>query len=396
LKGGYGFADREWNIPNMPIAKFRLASVSKQFTAACILQLTEKGKLHLDDKLNQFYPDFPKGDSVTIHMMLNHTSGIPSFVMQPDFGSYERLSLSEDSMINYFKNRPYNFTPGNKFQYNVSGYLLLACILERVTGQSFEQYLRKNILEKLDMKNTGNDRLDSILPFRVKGYDKDKNASFESMEWPLGGGSLYSTVEDLYKWDRALYSTSILSDASRQIMFSPGMSNYGCGIFIDSLFHHYRIHHGGATHGFSSNIARFPHEDICIIVLCNTENKALMIADGLAAILFNQEYELPEKYSSTSIDSMLVENFVGKYKLSEPVLYSSEIQLKRNGDRLFLNEPDIDLGDFPGLEFKPISDNIFVAEDFLMKLEFMISKNGNINQAFLIDGGAKIEMKKIE
>ncbi len=147
MKGGYGFADREWNIPNMPIAKFRLASVSKQFTAACILQLTEKGKLHLDDKLNQFYPDFPKGDSVTIHMMLNHTSGIPSFVMQPDFGSYERLSLSEDSMINYFKNRPYNFTPGNKFQYNVSGYLLLACILERVTGQSFEQYLRKNILE---------------------------------------------------------------------------------------------------------------------------------------------------------------------------------------------------------------------------------------------------------
>ncbi len=143
LKKGYGYADREWNIPNTPQAKFRIGSITKQFTATCILQLIEQGKLHFDDKLSKFYPDFPKGDSVTITMLLNHTSGIPIFTSLLDMSSYERLSLSNDSMINYFKNRQYDFSPGTRFRYNNSGYLLLGCILEKVTGQPIEKYYAK-------------------------------------------------------------------------------------------------------------------------------------------------------------------------------------------------------------------------------------------------------------
>lgn len=312
-------------------------------------------------------------------------------------GSYERLSLSNDSMIDYFKNRPYDFPPGTRFRYNNSGYLLLGCILEKVTGQPIEKYLRQHILDKLGMANTGNDNLDSILPLRVRGYRKDKNASFLSMEWPLGGGSMYSTVEDLYKWDRALYTNSLFSNASKQKMFTPGMGNYGYGLFIDSYFSHYRIHHGGGINGFTTNIARFPLDDVCIIILCNHDLMAWQIANGMAAILFNQDYELPIKHLAISIDSAATERFIGKYKLSEPTLFCTEIKLTRKGDHLFLHQTDIDIADFPvEFEFEPASVNTFFNKDWLMELQFVVDKNGNINEAFISEGGARIAMKKNE
>lgn len=182
LKKAYGLADREWNIANTTDTKFRIGSITKQFTAACILQLIEQGKLNLDDRLSKFIPGFPKGDSVTIHMLLNHTSGIASYTDQSDFGKVGTLSLGIDSMISFFKSRPYNFSPGAKFQYNNSGFFLLGFIIEKVSGQSYENYLRHNILDKLGMMNTGVDRLDTILPLRAKGYSREKgkyvNAEF--------------------------------------------------------------------------------------------------------------------------------------------------------------------------------------------------------------------------
>ena len=233
LKKGYGMADREWNIPNTTDTKFRIGSITKQFTAACILQLIEKGKLSLDDRLTKFIPGFPKGDSVTIHMLLNHTSGIASYTELSDFGKVGRLSLGMDSMISFFKNRPYNFSPGSNYRYNNSGFFLLGYIIEKVSGQSYENYLRKNILDKLGMMNSGVDRQDTVLPLRAKGYSKVKgnyiNAEYISLDWPYSAGILYSTVDDMYKWDRALYGTAVISASSKQKMFTPGKSNYGYG-----------------------------------------------------------------------------------------------------------------------------------------------------------------------
>jgi len=170
LKASYGLADKEWNIPNSPDAKCRIGSLSKQFTAACILKLIEKGKLSLDDRLYKFIPDFPKGDSVTIHMLLNHTSGIPVFTYMPEFQRWLRLPWPEDSMIALLKSKPYEFTPGARFRYNNSGYYLLAYIVEKVSGQTFAAFLRQNFLDKLGMKGTGVDEYDSILPKRARGY----------------------------------------------------------------------------------------------------------------------------------------------------------------------------------------------------------------------------------
>ena len=397
LQKGYGLADKEWNIANTPEGKFEIGSMTKQFTAACILQLIEKGKLHFDDKLSRFYPDFPKGDSVTIYMLLNHTSGIPIFTAQPDFSSYERLSLSADSMVNYFKNRSYDFSPGKRFRYNNAGFFLLGHIVEKVTGESLDVYLRKNILDKLGMQHTGSNKLDSILPMRVRGYSKDKNASFISMEWPHGAGYLYSTVEDLYKWDRALYGTAILTNASKQKMFTHGMGNYGFGLFIDSFFHHYRIHHAGGINGFSANMIRFPNDNACVIVLCNNDNIAWTIADGLAAILFNQDYELPVKREAKNIDFLLLKNVIGTYTLATPVLYSKEIALTSKGNHLLLHQADLDIADFPlNFEFIPASEDIFYNEDFLMELQFVRDKNGAIKQAYILGGGVRVKMKKMK
>ena len=147
LRKGYGLADREWNIPNTPDAKFRIGSITKQFTATGILQLIEAGKLSLDDKLSKFYPDFPKGDSVTIHMLLNHTSGIASYTDQKNFMDVATLPWSKDSIIAYFKKVPYNFSPGTKWAYNNSGYFLLGCIIEKVSGQSYNDYLQQHIFD---------------------------------------------------------------------------------------------------------------------------------------------------------------------------------------------------------------------------------------------------------
>ena len=311
LKKAYGMADREWNIQNTIDTKFRIGSITKQFTASCILQLIEQGKLNLTDKLSKYIPGFPKGDSVTIHMLLNHTSGIASYTDQKGFTDLATLSLSKDSIISYIKSKPYNFSPGSKFLYNNSGFFILGYILEKVSGQSYDEYLRAHIFDKLSMSNTGVDKLDTLLPKRARGYSKKNkhyiNADFFSLEWPFSAGILYSTIDDMYKWDRALYGTSIISTSSKQMMFTPGKSNYGYGIIIDSFENHPRIWHNGGIPGFVSNISRYINDDVCIIVLSNDDYNADQISNGLADILFDASYEVPYNALSHLYISSIVE-----------------------------------------------------------------------------------------
>jgi len=390
LRKAYGLADREWNIPNTPDTKFRIGSITKQFTAACILQLAEQGKLGLDDKLSKYIPDFPKGDSVTIHMLLNHTSGIASFTDQPEFANIAKLTWSMDSMILFFKNKPYNFSPGTKFQYNNSGFFLLGYIIEKVSGQSYNEYLRKHILDKLGMTNTGIDRLDSILPFRARGYTKEKdhyvNADYISLAWPFSAGVLYSTVDDMYKWDRALYGTSVISAASKQKMFAPGKGNYGYGVFIDSLGKHYRIGHGGGIPGFITQISRYVNDDVCIIVLSNDSFDAGALADGLANILFDVPVELPYEHKEVKIDPALLDRYIGKYKaflVVEVIRKDGKLYRHRDGT--------------PDIELKPESETkFFYADGSDRQLEFEVDKNGKVVKIWFINNEQRGEMKKID
>jgi len=390
LKKGYGMADREWTIANTPDTKFRIGSVTKQFTAACILQLIEAGKLSLDDKLSKFYPDFPKGDSVTIHMLLNHTSGIASYTDQKDFMSVATLSWPKDSMIAYFKNRPYNFSPGTKWAYNNSGYFLLGCIIEKVSGQSYENYLRQNIFDPLDMKNTGVDKLDSVLIFRAKGYakkgKKTVNADHISMDWPFSAGVLYSTLDDLYKWDRSLYENKILSEASRKKMFTPGKSNYGYGIIIDSMENHLRIWHNGGIPGFSTNLSRFVNDDICTIVFSNNESNTDFVAIALADILFDMPVEVPYIHKEVKINPDLLDKYVGKYSAG------LTLELIKKDGKLWRHREGT-----PDIELKPESETkFFYADDTDRQLEFEVDASGKVVKTWFFNSGQKGEIKKIQ
>ncbi|MEN9685505.1 MAG: hypothetical protein RLZZ28_1291 [Bacteroidota bacterium] len=395
LRKAYGMADREWNIPNTPETKFQIGSITKQFTAAAVLQLVEQGKLNLDDKLSKFFPNFFKGDSVTIHMLLNHTSGIPPYTGLPDFAKVARLTQSKDSMIAFFNNRPYDFSPGSNYKYNNSGPFLLGYIIEQVSGLSYEAYLRKNIFDKLGMSNTGLNHWDTLLPLRARGYEmngrKPVNAGFIALEWPFSSGALYATVDDLYKWDRALYGTNILSASSKQKMFKPGRNNYGYGFTIDSLEKHPRIGHTGSIPGFNSNIQRFPEDDLFIIVLGNTaitQNNTLrvvnVLAEGLAGIIFGMPVETPYLHKEVAINPSILDKYVGKYNAGltmEFIKKDNKFYRHREGS--------------PDIELKPESTTkFFYADDSNRQIEFELDAAGNITKVWFINNEQRGEMKK--
>ena len=390
LKKGYGLADREWNIANTPDTKFRVGSVTKQFTSACILQLIEAGKLSLDDKLSKFYPDFPKGDSVTIHMLLNHTSGIASYTDQKNFMDVATLPWSKDSIIAYFKKVPYNFSPGKKWAYNNSGYFLLGCIIEKVSGQSYETYLQQNIFDKLGMKNSGVDKLDSVLAFRARGYakagKKTVNADYISMEWPFSAGAIFSTLDDLYTWDRALYENKILSEAFRKKMFTPGKSNYGYGIIIDSLENHLRIWHNGGIPGFSTNISRFVNDDICTVVFSNNETNTDFVAIAMADILFDVPVEVPYIHKEVKINPAILDRYIGKYSGGLTLV------LIKKDNKLYRHREGV-----PDVELKPESETkFFYGDESDRVLEFEVDAAGKVSKVWFHNSGQKGELKKIE
>lgn len=298
FKKGYGMANMEHQIAHTPQSKFRLGSISKQFAATAIMQLQEESLLSVHDPIKKYLSDYPHGETITIHHLLTHTSGIPSFTSFPEYRKMMVKSLSLDEIIATFKDKPLEFQPGEKHKYSNSGYILLGYIIEKTSGLAYADYLQKNILKPLGMASSGYDYNHIILPRRASGYAQAKgefiNASYIDMKIPHAAGALYSTVEDLYIWDRALYTEKILSSKSLEQMFTPFKDNYAYGWNVRELFDHKIIWHGGGINGFVTYFARFPEDDACIIALCNLEGSQMRkISRDLPAILFGEPYEMP-------------------------------------------------------------------------------------------------------
>lgn len=269
-KKGLGLANMEWNIPNTPETRFRLGSITKQFTATLILQLVEQGKVKLDGKLSDYLPDYRKdiGQKVTVHQLLNHTSGIPSYTGLPGFfNEISRDPYSVGDFVKKYASNDLQFEPGTKFSYNNSGYFLLGAIIEKVTGQPYERVLKEKIFDPLGMKNTGYDHHATILEKRASGYVKTPdgyvNAPYLDMSLPYAAGSMYSTVDDLYLWDQALYTDRVLSAQSKELMYKPTLRDYAYGWFIAKAKLGTgtetvpSINHGGGINGFNTLIMRF-------------------------------------------------------------------------------------------------------------------------------------------
>src|SRR5581483_7579841 len=259
LKRGYGLANMEWNIPNAPDTKFRLGSVTKQFTATLILQLVEQGKLDLHAPITRYLPDYPTrtGDKITIHHLLNHTSGIPGYTELPAFGEKSRDPYTPAEFINPFSVLDLLFEPGTHWIYIISGYFLLGYIVEKITGQPYEKVLRERIFDPVGMNDSGYDSTRPLLTKRAAGYDKTfdgkyVNTGYLDMTQPYAAGSLYSSVEDLYKWDQSLYADKVLSESSKQQMFTPGLADYGYAWNIRKKDGVTTIEHGGGINGFNT------------------------------------------------------------------------------------------------------------------------------------------------
>ncbi len=307
-KGAFGMANMEWGIPNTPDTRFRLGSITKQFTAMLTLQLVEQGKIKLDGKITDYLPDYRKdiGEKVTVHHLLTHTSGIPSYTGQPGFlENVSRNPYKVGEFVKKYASGNLEFEPGSKFAYNNSGYFLLGAIIEQVTGKSYEQALKENILDPAGMKNTGYDHHNTIIPKRATGYSKTSegytNAAYLDMSIPYAAGSMYSTVEDLHLWDQALYTDKLISPQSKALMYKPFLSDYAYGWVIRNASFKQNdkpvqlIAHGGGINGFTTTIVRYPNEKNLIVMLDNTGTGYLdRLSESLAKILYNQPYDPPK------------------------------------------------------------------------------------------------------
>ncbi len=308
LKKGYGFANYEWDIPNTPDVKFRIGSMTKQFTATLIMQLVEEGKIKLDGKLTDYLKDYRKetGNKVTIRELLNHTSGIPSYTSLPHvWNDSLRNHYKEDYFIKHFCSGNLEFTPGSKFSYNNTGYYLLAVICEKVSGKPFNELLKEKILDPLKMYNSGAEAEEKPIKKMASGYIK---AGFELFSDPyiympnaLGAGNMYSTVEDLAKWDKALYDNKILSEKSKKEMFTPNKFGYGYGWFVYSRKYSPTdsakiIWHTGGINGFNTIISREPKTKDLVLLFNNTGTTQLVLmTQKIYSLLHGLKVEFPQK-----------------------------------------------------------------------------------------------------
>jgi CubicO group peptidase (beta-lactamase class C family) len=298
----YGLGDEEWGADNTVHTKFRIASLSKQFTAACILLLQERGRLKVNDPISRYLDGLPAAwQAITVHQLLTHTSGISNYTSSPEFAKISRTGATPQQMIALVAAKRLDFTPGTNWSYSNTGYILLGMIVEKTSGQSYADFLKTNILEPLGMRDSGYDRAKDILKERASGYQlvdgHIANADLFDMSVPFSAGGIYSTVEDMYRWNEALAEAGkLLSADSLKQMFTeyPEAAHegqhYGYGVVISRLkFGRLLYYHGGGVEGFSSSIQRYPNNRVCIVVLSNFDSyKPWELGDHIAAGLFSQ------------------------------------------------------------------------------------------------------------
>ena len=346
FRKAYGMADREWDVANTPETRFRLGSITKQFTATAILQLAEQGKLSVDDPISKYYPEAPAAWApITLKHLLTHTSGIPSYTAIPGFFAQQaRLDKTPAEIIALTRDKPLEFPPGSKYAYDNTGYILLGYVVEKVSGQPYAAYLQDHIFTPLGMKDSGYDVSETILPRRASGYSvaggKARNAAFLAMTLPYAAGSLYSTVDDLLIWDQALQSGKAIKPASVAAMFTDYGFKYGFGQSIRVDKGRRIWGHNGGINGFATQLNHLPDDGLTVIVLANIEQAPVgRIGERLADLYFDPSAAVGAGVKPTAAE---MDRFVGRYQLSPAV----SIAVTREGDHLFAqasNQPKVEL-----------------------------------------------------
>jgi CubicO group peptidase (beta-lactamase class C family) len=403
---GYGMANFDWGIPNAPDTKHRIASITKQFTAMLIMQLVEKGKVKIEGKITDYLPEYRKdtGDKVTIHHLLTHTSGIPSYTGLPNFWSDStRNPYPLEYMVKNFCSGDLEFEPGTKYAYNNGGYYILGAIIERLTGKPYEQVLQENILTPVGMTNSGIDDERKILPNRSQGYWQQGDVltldPYFHMTNAYAAGAMYSTAEDLYKWDQALYTDKLISKKTRDIYLKPyfpsgGSSYYGygwgygknpIGNSTDSVN---IIQHYGGINGYNTVIFRVPQTKDLVVLLNNTGGKPLgAMCTAILGILHGKPFSAPKL---TIADTLLA---VIKAKGIEAGMKLYEVMKTNASDKYSFAEVDLNTLGYLVLRMDRVKDAIKIFQKNVELFPEAFNTYDSLGEAYMVDGQKELAIK---
>lgn len=371
----YGYSNTINNGKISSKSIFPIASLTKPFTALLVLKLIEENKISIDDTIGNFFENYPMGNKITIKHLLTHTSGIYEILRNPYY--CEKLKTNEKfnstEIISFFKDKPLDFEPGTKFSYSNSGYDLLGMIIEKVTGQSYENCLKKYILNPLKMTNTGCD-YNQVKEGKnkVTGYSYLSNSKqIETNLWNpnllFSSGGLYSSISDLLKLYNGLKANKIISKKTFGLATTPFLDSYGYGWFIDTIGNDKIINHGGNIEGFTSYFLMNEENDICIILLNNITSSSLeRIGNSVYKIITNKPYTLPKPKQVIQLKQEVLLSYISKYEVSKN--YIANVTLE-NGT-LFLQ-----INNDQKLKLLPENENTFFVKGEDMDIEFISKEN---------------------
>jgi CubicO group peptidase (beta-lactamase class C family) len=391
----YGSANLELNVPNTVDTKFRIGSITKQFTAAAILLLEERGQISVNDPVKRFYPDAPAAwDKITIAHLANHSSGIPNFTSLEGFDAFNLAAHTPEDIVKFFRDKPLEFAPGAEMRYSNSGYVLLGVVIEKASGQTYADFLAKNICEPLDLKDTGVDSNTTILPNRAAGYvpgpNGRENAPFGDMTVPYAAGAMYSTVGDLHRWNQRLYGGKLLKpDTVRRMITPPTLpkaSTYAFGLGIGKRANETVYEHGGAIDGFNSYLSYFPADQITIVALANINGASPNgIAARLGDVMHGVAVTLPTERVAITLPARKLPEYAGTYELGP-------------GRDLVIEVLDDHLSVKPGRQradplFAEKKDRFF-SRRFDVLIEFQRDKKRRITGLWLVRGDDRREARR--
>ena len=410
LQKSYGYANFDNQRMLNDSSVFELASVSKQFTATGILLLKDKGKLSLTDSLRKFFPELPYSN-ITIQHLLTHTSGLPDyFWLMIEKWDHKKIAYNMDVIALLAKEKPPSvFAPGTRWEYSNTAFVILATIIEKISGQSFKDYMRENIFQPLQMKhtliyNTRRSKKDTV-PNYAYGFnyndslkkfvlpDNDPATQFVIyMDGIQGDGIVNSTTSDLLKWDRAVKNHTLLTEATQNEMLkgqslsdTVNKTYYGYGVGISKNDFGNIISHSGGWPGYTTYLARNTDKDQTYIILSNNNANSPGLSNVLQHIMAGKPVVMPYEHKETVMDSATLNAFTGRY------MALNEIKLERRGAKLFRVLPN-----GSELELKPESSNKFFYSDGSdRQIEFEMDANKKITKAWFIAIGLKTEMKKL-
>lgn len=382
MRKAYGAASMELGVPLRPEHVFRLGSITKQFTAVATLMLVDEGKVALDDEITEYFPDYPThGRRITVEHLLTHTSGIQSYTGMPSYVAGMRRDLTPEQLIAVFRDQPMEFAPGERWNYNNSGYALLGAIIEKVSGMSYADFIRTRIFEPLGMRNSFYESAEAVVPGRVPGYDRTpegiiRQANYLSMTQPYAAGSLISTVDDLLAWNRAVAEGRMLKPETWRRAFSAfrlsdGRSaGYGFGWFTGEAAGKPSIEHGGDINGFSSNGLWIPSERLHVIVLSNREREAQRNPDEISRRIAERLLGTPAPPAAIAVTPETLDQYVGVYQVSE----TEKRLVFREGDALFGQR-----GRNPRQALTPVGRDEFVFASSGTRVRFVRGADGAVS-----------------